>query len=248
MASWDDLGAELSQWQALGQKPQVWWRDDDAGQWGAELDRLLALAQDSQVPLGLAVIPMQVKAETVEHINQAPMAYVLQHGVDHQNYAPVGEKKAELGAHRELQTICTSLQDGWVRLSNCDNRHKVLVPPWNRIDDTVSAGLAGLGYEGLSTFKARKMANIHGVKLVNTHVDIIDWKGTRGFVGQGQCLQMLVDHLRQKRLGHIDNREATGVLSHHLVHDEGCWQFLVQLFAYKGIEWINPFIEDIEFS
>lgn len=246
MASWDDLDTEISHWQAIGQQPQVWWRDDDAGQWEPELDRLLTLAQTSQIPLGLAVIPMDVTPETIEHINQTPMVYVLQHGADHQNHAPVGQKKAELGAHRDSQIIQESLQDGWAQLSNCHNRHKVLVPPWNRIDDTVSAGLAHLGYEALSTFKARKMANIHGVGQVNTHVDIIDWKGTRGFVGQDQCLQALVDHLRQKRLGHVDQNEPTGILTHHLVHDEDCWQFLAQLFAYKKIEWVNPFIEDIE--
>ena len=69
------------------------------------------------------------------------------------------------------------------------------------------------------------------MRIVNAHVDIIDWQGNRGFVGTETALARTVGHLRARREGAADPAEATGLLTHHRVHDAGCWDFLENLFA-----------------
>ena len=39
-----------------------------------------------------------------------------------------------------------------------------------------------------------------------------------------------IGHLQARRTGTVEPLEATGWLSHHLVHDAACWQFLATLF------------------
>jgi len=55
---------------------------------------------------------------------------------------------------------------------------------------------------------------------------VIDWQGTRGFLGLEPTLQLLVQHLAAKRSGRADPAEPTGLLTHHLVHDTETWDFL----------------------
>jgi hypothetical protein len=68
---------------------------------------------------------------------------------------------------------------------------------------------------------------------VNTHVDVIDWRGRNGppggFLGEDACLSLFIGHLRARRLGTVDADEPTGILSHHLVHDAATWRFLEKL-------------------
>jgi hypothetical protein len=73
-----------------------------------------------------------------------------------------------------------------------------------------------------------------GVIEINTHVDIIDWKGSRGFVGPEQALLQAVRHLAARREGRADATEPTGWLTHHLCHDEPAWSFLAELFEQFG--------------
>jgi hypothetical protein len=89
-----------------------------------------------------------------------------------------------------------------------------------------------LGYRGLTSYLPRKMPTTGGVEQVNTHVDVIDWHGTRGFLGLQPTLQLLVRHLAAKRLGQADPGEPTGLLTHHLVHDTETWEFLGALLDW----------------
>ena len=49
--------AELARWRAEGLSLPIWWRDDDAIAPTPALERLLALAEQFEAPLHLAVIP-----------------------------------------------------------------------------------------------------------------------------------------------------------------------------------------------
>src|SRR5690348_3297413 len=60
-SGWADLETELDIWHAANRAARFWWRDDDAVTWTPALQRLLALAED--VPIGLAVIPGEARAE-----------------------------------------------------------------------------------------------------------------------------------------------------------------------------------------
>jgi len=99
----------------------------------------------------------------------------------------------------------------------------VMVPPWNRIAPVLVPTLPEIGFTGLSTFGARRRTYpVRGLLEVNTHVDLIDWKGGGGFVGEAAALGALVSALSQARI----SGEPVGVLSHHLAMDGGAWDFL----------------------
>jgi hypothetical protein len=99
-----------------------------------------------------------------------------------------------------------------------------MVPPWNRIAPEVREALPGLGYRGLSTFRPRPAPS--ALIEINTHLDIVDWSGTRRFVGEERALGDVIRHLRARRLREADRDEPTGLLTHHLAHDEACWRFV----------------------
>ncbi len=51
------LKAEMQLWGDAGLTLPIWWRDDDAIEPTGALDRLIALSQELQIPVHLAVIP-----------------------------------------------------------------------------------------------------------------------------------------------------------------------------------------------
>jgi hypothetical protein len=237
MTAWDRLSAELDTWAAAGRVAEFWWRDDDAIDATPALDRLLSLRADLDLPLALAVIPAKAGPALAAALGGLTGICTLQHGYAHISHRPAGGKKAELGADRELWEIARELSDGRGRMIDLFGGEwlDVMVPPWNRIDPAVANLLPGLGFHGLSTFRARAVVDDSSqLTVVNTHVDIIDWTGTRAYSGDETVLSATVDHLAAKRTGNADSAEATGILSHHLAHDEGCWAFIEQFGRLTG--------------
>ncbi len=230
-AAWDNLHNELARWNEAGRVAEFWWRDDDAGQPAPALTRLLTLAQTAQVPLALAMIPLHAATELVA----APGEWVsiLQHGCDHRSRAAKGEKKTEFPLAEPVPDVLARLVQARASIQGPCSL-PVLVPPWNRVSSPdLLLQLGQAGYRGLSRFGPRGDASmVPGVIQVNTHVDIIDWQGTRGFVGEDAALAATVAHLQARREGRVDADEATGVLSHHAVHDEPSWTFLARLFEF----------------
>jgi hypothetical protein len=232
VSSWPALAAELSSWRAAGRKPTFWWRDDDAAAPSRGLDRLLAIAAGLRVPVALAVIPAAAETALAERLDDARVS-VLQHGYAHANHAPAGAKKAELGHHRPLAAMLAELAEGARRLAELfgPRSRAVLVPPWNRIDPALVLVLPGIGFAGLSTYRARPDASpAFGLTLVNSHIDIVDWRAGR-FLGEAAALALAVDHLAQRRAGRADAEEATGLLTHHAVHEPAAWRFVERLIA-----------------
>jgi hypothetical protein len=246
MASWRDLSDELDRWAEAGRRATLWWRDDDAAHATAALDRLLALRRCVEIPLALAAMPALIDGHAAKAIVDDVGATVLQHGYAHHNHAIAGERKAELAASRDPNIVMDELVLGRQRLEALfgDRAVPVLVPPWNRIGDGLVPRLGGAGYRGLSTYgpRPRRQAS-PGVLLVNTHIDLIDWRGHRGFVGDDSALSLAVDHLAARRLDTSGDDEPTGLLSHHLAHDERCWDFIVNLAAttqaHPAAHWLD---------
>jgi len=241
MSGWADLDAEIERWHAAGKTATFWWRDDDAVTHTSALQRLLALRATLGVPLALAVIPAEADAGLAARV--ANHATVLQHGYAHRNHAPEPGPKSELGADRTLDAIALELSHGWDRLRSLFGARPlaVLVPPWNRIAPTVKAQLPQWGYRGLSTFKPRGV----GTPLIeaNSHVDIVDWGGARDFVGVERALDDAIAHLMLRRTGGCDGAEPTGLLTHHLAHDGGCWEFVQDFVSrtrrHPGARWLD---------
>lgn len=227
---WTPLRAELDRWVEAGLTPTLWWRDDDAIAPTAALDRMLALSQDFGVPLGLAVIPARATEALARRLEQVVLVDVLQHGFDHTNHAHAGERAAEFGAQRPLAVRLEAIDDGWQRLAGWPRRTPIFVPPWNRYDTDLAASLGLRGFRAISAFAAAKRLP-GGIVECNCHVDIISWRTTRGFAGTVKTMGKLVEHLQARRTGVAAMSHATGLLTHHLAHDEACWQFLAALLA-----------------
>jgi hypothetical protein len=227
---WDALEAELDLWHSAGRTATFWWRDDDAIAWTPALERLLELAEDT--PIAIAVIPGNAETGLAEPLLRVPTATVLQHGWRHANHAPATEAKIELGAHRPLSERLGELRRGRERLQSLfgGRAHAALVPPWNRIAPDLVPRLPEIGIHGLSVVGARRMAApVPGLRLVNVHADLVDWHGSRGFVGEDAALRLVLRHLRSRYLARVDADEPTGILTHHLVQDAATERFLCRL-------------------
>ena len=240
--SWSAFDAELARWREAGRVPDFWWRDDDAATLSAPVKKLLKLSEQSGVPLALAVVPLEAMAELFDGLR----ASVLMHGTDHRDRAQPGEKKTEFAAAESDAAAIERLSAARQRLAEHAGARflPVLAPPWNRFKRSLAAHLPKAGLRGLSSYGPRDSAQpAPGIYQANTHVDIIDWRGTRGFVGEAVALRAAVTHLAARRDGSADRAEPTGWLTHHAVHDAAAWQFLEALFerTHKhGVRWIDP--------
>ncbi|HSN32362.1 MAG TPA: hypothetical protein VLU41_06730, partial [Ideonella sp.] len=204
--SWRALEEELARWRGAGRTVEFWWRDDDASRPCEPLARLLALSQRAAVPLALAVVPLEASPGIFAGLR----ASVLMHGTDHRNRAAAGEKKTEFpGAEPEAaalerlgrarERLAALAGSGWL---------PVLAPPWNRFARALVARLPQAGLHGFSAYGARRAAQAaSGVIEVNTHVDIIDWHGSRRFAGDGAVLGAAARHLAARREGAADATE-----------------------------------------
>lgn len=223
---------------AAGQSQRIafWWRDDDAMTVTPELDRLLALAGRHALPLGLAVIPQAATEALAARIAHEPRVRVLQHGWQHKRHSPQTEKKMELGDHRPVAEMLAELRTGLERLASLFPAAflPVLVPPWNRIGETVNAERGSIGLAGLSMFGPKRCGDPH---QVNTHVDIIDW-GARAPMPRGQVYALLCREVERRLQG---DPEPIGILSHHLIHQEASWGILDEILGllreHPGVEW-----------
>lgn len=215
-----------------GEQVDLWLRDDDCVEPTAALDVFLGALSQQQIPASLAVIPVHTGEALVKRLEKEADVLVTVHGWSHENHGPQGVKKRELGLDRPIALIEEQLRVGLEKLVGLHGKRffPMLVPPWNRIDPAVVERLSTLGYHALSTFGPEKPA---AVPMLNTHVDVIDWRGTRG--GRDP------DTLFAETAGLCVAGGAIGVLTHHLVHDEIVADFLKRLFSltagHPGCRW-----------
>lgn len=226
------LTEEFQRWEDAGQTVEFWWRDDDVQAPSPALTRLLAISDQYRLPLALAAVPDGVSIGLPAGLADSPGVSILQHGFSHRNHAPDNERKMELGWHRPVDTIRQQIRAGELALRGlfAERFVAIMVPPWNRIAEEVVELLPALGLIGLSTLGPRpRVYPVAGLKQLNVHVDIINWKN-RCFLGEMACTEQLLNHLQAKRLGGADPGEPTGIMTHHLAHDEQCWTYLEDLF------------------
>jgi hypothetical protein len=244
--SWDGLEREIDTWAAAGRVATAWWRDDDAVSATPALDRLLRLTASARIPLALAVIPALAEESLAAAIRDRTNVTVLQHGYAHVNHAGSGMRAVECGGERPLEQVAAELSIGRDRLSQMFGAQffPVLVPPWNRIDPALLPRLSDLSFRGVSTWDARSIVRTSvRFSQVNTHADPIAWRKGRVFAGTERVTEALTKHLAARRIGEVDANEATGLLTHHLAHDEPGWEFLrelsARLSARPGLLWLT---------
>jgi hypothetical protein len=229
-AEWADLVDELDRWEEAGLVAQLWWRDDDAVAPTPQLDRLLTLA--GPAPLALAVIPADAKRALAAALDGYPQVTVLHHGWCHANRATEG-KKSEYPPQRHPVEVADELDEGRKQLRALfgERALRVFVPPWNRFADRFVPLLGEAGFIAISQIAPRKTAVIGGIAAIDVHLDVVDWHGGRGFVGDAQALGRLVGALRVERYDaqHQNKLDAVGLLTHHLVMDGATEAFLARL-------------------
>ncbi len=247
MTAWRALDEELGRWVAAGLRCPIWLRDDDAVAATPALDRLLARCAAAGVPLGLAVIAADATPSLLEPLARHPGAAVLVHGWAHQNHAPAGVKKAEFGDTRPATDRRDDAARGLDRLRALYGPRvlPLFVPPWNRLGADTPALLLAAGYLAVSGFGPRTAAQAPpGLLWLNTHVDLIDWRGSRSAVDTDALLGGLCRHLADRREGRSDPAEPIGLLTHHLVHDAAIWRLfdrlLDRLAGHPALSWPEP--------
>jgi hypothetical protein len=108
----------------------------------------------------------------------------------------------------------------------------VFVPPWNRLAAAFLPLLAASGLRGVSAMARPAAAAMPaGLAAIDAHVDVVAWRGDRGFVGAAVALGGLVAQLRARRLGRPDATGPVGILTHHLIMDRATAAFLERLVA-----------------
>lgn len=234
---WQDLERALKRWALAGRVADFWLRDDDAVEPTVALDRLLGQTELHSIPLMLAVIPAGAVEPLADRLGLSPLASVAVHGWAHENHAPASEKKQEFGAHRDPEIMLAELRKGTARLRDlfASRLFPLFVPPWNRIDPRFVPRLPQADLHYLSAFGPERT---EAVRSLNTNIDIMDWRGTRGGRDHAALVADIVAQLERM----FDAGSGTvGVLTHHLVHDEVAWDFLARLFdltsRHAGCRW-----------
>ena len=244
--SWERLEQELDHWAADRRPATLWWRDDDAVAPTPALERLVRVTRARGIPLALAVIPARAEPGLVHALADHVAVSVLQHGYAHRNHAAEGIRAVECGGARPIEEAKRELAAGCQGLAALFGPRflPVLVPPWNRIDPALVPALPDLGFVGLSTWDARQGREAApGLPQVHTHADPIAWRNGRVFRGVGPVTDALADHLEARRRGRADPEEPTGLLTHHLAHDEPGWAFLEEtaerLSRHPAVRWLS---------
>lgn len=229
---WSPVLAEQALWRAAGLVLPVWWRDDDAVAPNAALETLIGVSDAVGLPVHLAVIPKFATKGLAARVAGAGCLIPVVHGWAHLNHEPAGRKKAEFGSTRASQDALRDASQGLTRLTDLfgAGMPRMFVPPWNRIAPEVVAGLALLGFDAVSTYGPRGAQMPEpGLTQINTHLDPIDWKGSRGLSDPTGLVLRLAGLMADRRCGLADNLEPLGLLTHHLVHDAEVWDFTGQV-------------------
>lgn len=242
-STWKDLERCLEERNRDAAPLRFWLRDDDAISDTGPLRALGAWAERHETEILLAVVPEPAEASLTTALGEMPALRACLHGWAHKNHAPPDQKKQELGDHRPTDLVCEELSRGWTRLLQfaADTALPVLVPPWNRMAAAVVDQLPELGLQGISVFaEAFTRDAPDTLKVRNCHLDIVDWRGTRGGRNHAGMIEELIGHVNSRAKA----EQPIGVLTHHLVHDEAAWSFLGDLgkcvHDHPDARWAGP--------
>jgi hypothetical protein len=240
MDIWQPVAAALEECSRLGVSPRFWLRDDDASGPAAALDRLIKLSATFEIPITLAIIPATTGEDLAAHLAPHTFAVPVVHGWAHKNHAGMGEKKQEFGLHRPLAEMQDELSLALEKMNTLYPERLVpmFVPPWNRIAAELIGFLDKAGYSALSRFgTAADVPVADGIAEINTHIDIMDWRGGKRCKDHHVLARLLAEALSQSLAG---GGYPVGILTHHLVHDQAAWDFLEKLFSFtRGQCWLS---------
>ena len=229
MTDWSRLDAALDK----AETPSFWWRDDDAIADTPALHRLLDMAESIAAPLVLAVIPGNLTDGLAQAIEGRDVTTAV-HGWTHTNHAPESEKKAEFRNHRPEAVLMDEARRGLGILDDAFGVQSLplFIPPWNRV--AIDLPLAQCGFSGISIYGQREVSCERNLVRFDSHLDPIDWRGSRSAVP----LQRIIDEIADL----LASDAPIGLMTHHLVHDDAIWtlcETLVTRLNQRGVQWIS---------
>ena len=243
----EPLAEELSRAADQGLSLPFWWRDDDAVHPSAKLERLATLTGRFGIRPLLAVIPAKASPALADWLAEAD-ADAAQHGYAHANHAAAGSKSCEFPQQLSSEEACKLLQAGRRRMDALFGRAwlPIFVPPWNRFAERHCRLLPECGFEVYSGF-GEAATPPGGLPSCNVHIDIMQWRPERRFVGTEASLAALTREVARRRQASVSQNgvsaEPVGLMTHHLVHDEEAWRFLECLAEYlagiPAVRWIG---------
>jgi hypothetical protein len=209
---------------------QFWWRDDDAEVSSPALDRLLALSENTGIPVALAVIPGHLKPSLSARLTTTNDVDVLVHGWIHKNHAPKGEPATEYPPSRHIDDVRDELARSLAVLHEAFPKKvlPVFVPPWNRLPVKFEGLLVECGFEGLSSAPGNRLPNPGMANLRRAHCDL-NIVATPS-AGCGADIKGAAVVAKSIRAG---ARGPFGVVTHHKLFDGATWE-LCELF-WKSI-------------
>jgi hypothetical protein len=220
------LRSELDAWASAGLMAKFWWRDDDAISDTPQLQRLLGIAGDAGVVVGLGIVPERATSSLIGLAATGRCCF-WQHGWGHRFYTA-----GEFGEERAIELMVRDAYLGQQALDSLlgrDGWQRVFVPPNHMLSVPFKSLVPGLGYLGLSAGVPLTPRLAHVVE-VNAEVDVMDWPNKR-LLSESAICDMLVEQLRQRRGGAVPVDRPVGILTHHLVLDDGAWDLIRRLVA-----------------
>ena len=202
----------------LAPKPiTFFFRDDDAGWEDQRLFKLVAIFDQHNVPLDLAVIPESISGQTAARLRTVveinPQRVSLhQHGYAHVNHEQSG-RKCEFGESRPADSQLADITSGWQLLKDLFGSFidPIFTPPWNRCTATTAECLREAGFRYLSRDVTASEINTGGLSELPI---AIDWfKQRHGFRLAPNQLGVSISTAARER-------KAVGVMLHHAVMDE----------------------------
>jgi hypothetical protein len=237
--AWRSLETELRRWGDGGHTPKFWWRDDDARGMTEPLARLAGIASQNGAPLLLAVVPGP-EAETLRPVLAQGLVKAAQHGVDHLDRSGGEGPRTEFHSLAATEDVAQQLVRGRRRLGDLPVE-PIYVPPWNTLTENVAEALVQAGFKAVSGFGGA-MVRGSGPARLDAHLDLMRWSPAPRFRGETQLLEQMRRRLVRLRKAKAWS-EPTGLLTHHLDHDEPAWRFLDELLrrlqAGRRTEWVS---------
>ena len=206
----------------LGQRnlySDVWIRDDDLTKPNPEIEALLSICGDYQIPTFLAIIPEKMDSDLLRLCRNYPFVKVWMHGIGHENKASLGRKKSEFPFWNATQQNLILYNKKRMEDLFEDYFQPIFVPPWNRLDPSWVAFILK-NFDYISSF-----GSSDSPYFKNTNLDIVDWK----------LRQLKDERAIQKEM--LDIWKPIGLLTHHWMHDiqDKIWlkSILNEFFVFK---------------
>jgi predicted deacetylase len=231
------LEAELAQWRALGFRPRLWWRDDDARRPTPALERLLALADTT--PLTLAIVPAGNVYALTKRLAGLVHITIAQHGVDHVNRRRPGMPPGENPLGASAAQIALRIAAARERMTEAGLPPALFVPPWNRIDKSLSAALRASGFAAMSAWGGLGQTRAE-IRRLDTHLDVVSWTRPARFKGETRLIEALRQNLVRRRTAGAF-AAPIGLLTHHLALDPAAWSFLTAFvtWSHSAFGWMR---------